>query len=188
MLLKVTNSGPLASFSRPPFRPPDVLQSAAFLSAVGQGSLQGSTVICSVPSSSLARAGRFCHAAPMAERRNDHYRHRCHLDGPKRGGQTSGLFASPRNCRPALTVVLDAHKLLDNSVTSCIGIGMKSPPKLHNDFIVDESEYQACKAWLNQANEETILHPLDDPELEIQRQRIKGLVAEYEENWRHSAK
>lgn len=63
MLLKVTNSGPLASFLRPPFRPPDVLQSAAFLSAVGQGSLQGSTVICSVPSSSLARAGRFCHAA-----------------------------------------------------------------------------------------------------------------------------
>jgi hypothetical protein len=65
---------------------------------------------------------------------------------------------------------------------------MKSPPKLQNDFIVDESEYQACKAWLDQANEETILHPLDDPELEIQRQRIKGLVAEYEENWRHSAK
>jgi hypothetical protein len=65
---------------------------------------------------------------------------------------------------------------------------MKSPPKLQNDFIVDESEYQACKAWLNQANEDTILHPLDDPELEIQRQRIKGLVAEYEENWRHSAK
>jgi hypothetical protein len=65
---------------------------------------------------------------------------------------------------------------------------MKPPPKLENDFIVNESEYQACRAWLNQANEETILHPLDDSELEMQRQRIKGLVAEYEENWRHSAK
>jgi len=51
-----------------------------------------------------------------------------------------------------------------------------------------EGEYQVCRAWLNQANEETILHPLDDSELEIQRQRIKGLVAEYEENWWHSAK
>lgn len=65
---------------------------------------------------------------------------------------------------------------------------MKPPPKLENDFIVNASEYQACRAWLNQANEETILHPLDDSELEMQRQRIKGLVAEYEENWRHSAK
>lgn len=55
------------------------------------------------------------------------------------------------------------------------------PPKLQNDFIVNQ-------AWLNQANEETILHPLDDSELEIQRQRIKGLGAEYEKNWRHSAK
>jgi len=65
---------------------------------------------------------------------------------------------------------------------------MLPPPNLQNDFIVNESEYQTCRAWLNQANKETILHPLDDSELEIQRQRIKGLVAEYEENWRHSAK
>lgn len=62
---------------------------------------------------------------------------------------------------------------------------MRPPPKLQNDFIVDESEYQACKAWLAEANEETIRHPLDDPELEIERRRTKGLVAEYEENWRH---
>jgi hypothetical protein len=39
-----------------------------------------------------------------------------------------------------------------------------------------------------QANEETIRHPLDDPELEMHRQRIKALVAEYENNWRQSAK
>jgi hypothetical protein len=65
---------------------------------------------------------------------------------------------------------------------------MKATPKLHNDFIVNESEYQACKAWLLQANEETVRHPLDDPELEMQRQRIKALVAEYEKNWRNSAK
>ena len=67
-------------------------------------------------------------------------------------------------------------------------LNMKPTPKLQNDFIVNESEYQACKAWLHQADEETIRHPLDDPELEMQRQRIKALVAEYEKNWRHSAK
>ena len=65
---------------------------------------------------------------------------------------------------------------------------MRPTPKLQNDFIVNESEYQACKAWLDQADEETIRHPLDDPELEAQRQRIKALVTEYEKNWRHSAK
>jgi hypothetical protein len=65
---------------------------------------------------------------------------------------------------------------------------MKPAPKLPNDFIVNESEYQACKAWLYQANEETIRHPLDDPELEMQRQRIKALVAEYQNNWRNSTK
>jgi hypothetical protein len=65
---------------------------------------------------------------------------------------------------------------------------MKSTPKLQNDFIVNESEHQACKAWLDQADEETIRHPLDDPELEMQRQRIKALVTEYAKNWRHSAK
>jgi hypothetical protein len=65
---------------------------------------------------------------------------------------------------------------------------MEPTPKLRNDFIVNESEYQACKGWLHQANEETIRNPLDDSELELQRRRIKSLVAEYEENWRHSAK
>jgi hypothetical protein len=59
-------------------------------------------------------------------------------------------------------------------------------PKLLNDFILNESEYQACKAWLAEANEETIRHPLGNPELEMQRQRIKSLIAEYEQNWRHS--
>lgn len=63
---------------------------------------------------------------------------------------------------------------------------MKSIPKLLNDFILNESEYQACKAWLAEASEETIRHPLGNPELEMQRQRIKGLIAEYEQNWRHS--
>jgi hypothetical protein len=65
---------------------------------------------------------------------------------------------------------------------------MKPTPKLRNDFIVNEDEYQACKAWLCQANEETIRHPLDDPKLEMERRRIKALIAEYEENWRHSLK
>ena len=64
---------------------------------------------------------------------------------------------------------------------------MKPAPKLQNDFIVNESEYQACKAWLAEANEETIRHPLDDPELEMQRQHINALVAQYEKNWRHSS-
>ena len=59
-------------------------------------------------------------------------------------------------------------------------------PALPNGFITDESEYQACTAWLAAANQETILHPLDNPELEIQRRRMKELVAEYEENWRHT--
>ena len=63
---------------------------------------------------------------------------------------------------------------------------MKTVPKLVNDFILNESEYRSCKAWLEEANEETIRHPLDNPELETQRRQIKGLVAEYEQNWRHS--
>jgi hypothetical protein len=63
---------------------------------------------------------------------------------------------------------------------------MESPPKLPNDFILNESGYQACKAWLAEANQETIRHPLDNPELEMQRQRIKVLVSEYERNWRQS--
>jgi hypothetical protein len=63
---------------------------------------------------------------------------------------------------------------------------MKPVPKLQNDFILNESEYQACQTWLAQANKETIRHPLGNPELEMQRQRIKSLIAEYEQNWRHS--
>ncbi|HXU16102.1 MAG TPA: hypothetical protein VN708_13310 [Terriglobales bacterium] len=63
---------------------------------------------------------------------------------------------------------------------------MKTLPKLLNDFILNESEYRSCKAWLAEANEETMRHPLGNPELEMQRQRIKSLVAEYEQNWRHS--
>jgi hypothetical protein len=62
---------------------------------------------------------------------------------------------------------------------------MKPVPSLQNDFILNETEYQACREWLAEANEETIRHPLDDPELEVQRRRIKGFVDEYEENWRH---
>ena len=63
---------------------------------------------------------------------------------------------------------------------------MKPVPKLLNDFILNESEYQACQTWLAEATEETIRHPLGNPELEMQRQRIKSLIAEYEQNWRHS--
>ena len=48
---------------------------------------------------------------------------------------------------------------------------MKPTPKLVSDFIVNETEYRACKAWLADANEETIRHPLDNPELEMQRRR-----------------
>ncbi len=65
---------------------------------------------------------------------------------------------------------------------------MQRVPKLQNDFILNETEYQACNAWLAEANEETIRHPLDDSDLEMQRRRIKALVAEYEENWRHRAR
>lgn len=63
---------------------------------------------------------------------------------------------------------------------------MKTVPKLVNDFILNEREYRSCKAWLAEANEETIRHPLDNPELETQRRLITGLVTEYEQNWRHS--
>jgi len=65
---------------------------------------------------------------------------------------------------------------------------MNPIPKLSNDYILNESEYQACKAWLGEANSETIRHPLDNPELEMQRRCIQGLVSEYERNWRYSAK
>ncbi len=63
---------------------------------------------------------------------------------------------------------------------------MQPLAKLSNDFILNETEYQACKAWLVEANEETIRHPLGNPELEMQRRRIKSLISEYERNWRHS--
>lgn len=47
---------------------------------------------------------------------------------------------------------------------------MKSVPKLANDYILNESEYQTCKACLAEANEKTVRHPLENPELEAQRQ------------------
>lgn len=64
---------------------------------------------------------------------------------------------------------------------------MKPIPKLVNDYILNESEYQACKIWLAEVNEETIRHPFENPELEAQRRRIKSFISEYEQNWRHSS-
>lgn len=64
---------------------------------------------------------------------------------------------------------------------------MKLIPKLKMDYILNEQEYQLCKAWLNEANEHTILHPLEDAELERQRRQMNALVEEYEANWRHRA-
>lgn len=61
---------------------------------------------------------------------------------------------------------------------------MRSFPKLKNDFILDDPEYRASKAWLEEANAQTILHPLEDAELERQRQQMKKMVEEYETNWR----
>lgn len=61
---------------------------------------------------------------------------------------------------------------------------MRPAPSLQDDFIINEREYQACKTWLAEANDETIRHPLDDPSLEAQRRSMTGLVAEYEVNWR----
>jgi hypothetical protein len=61
---------------------------------------------------------------------------------------------------------------------------MRLVPRLQNDFIVNEEEYQQCKSWLFEANAQTIRHPLEDAGLEIQRRRFKGLVDEYEANWR----
>jgi hypothetical protein len=63
---------------------------------------------------------------------------------------------------------------------------MKAMPNLPEDFIIDESDYRACRTWLDEANEETLRHPLGNPELEAQRRQVKSLIAEYEENWRHS--
>ena len=61
---------------------------------------------------------------------------------------------------------------------------MKPVPRLKMDYILTEQEYQVCKTWLNEANEQTILHPLEDAELESQRRQMKELVDEYETNWR----
>jgi hypothetical protein len=61
---------------------------------------------------------------------------------------------------------------------------MKPVPRLQNDFIINEDEYQRCRTWLTEANEQTILHPLEDAELEMKRRRCKSLVEEYERNWR----
>jgi len=63
---------------------------------------------------------------------------------------------------------------------------MKIVPKLEHDFILNELEYETCKSWLDEANAEIIRHPLDDPELGIERRRVKALLAEYEQNWRRS--
>ena len=61
---------------------------------------------------------------------------------------------------------------------------MRQVPRLKNDFIVNEEEYQQCKSWLFEATAQTIRHPLEDSELEAERRRVKGLVDEYETNWR----
>jgi hypothetical protein len=61
---------------------------------------------------------------------------------------------------------------------------MKPIPQLKNDFILNDQEYQVCKTWLKEANEQTILHPLEDAELETDRRRMKAMVEEYETNWR----
>jgi len=60
---------------------------------------------------------------------------------------------------------------------------MKPAPRLKDDYILNEKDYQVCKTWLDEANAETILHPLGNRELEEQRQHIKSLIAEYEQNW-----
>jgi hypothetical protein len=46
---------------------------------------------------------------------------------------------------------------------------------------------EPVRRGLTKRNEETVRHPLGNPELETQRQEIKNLIAEYEENWQHSA-
>jgi hypothetical protein len=61
---------------------------------------------------------------------------------------------------------------------------LKTAPRLPNGFIVNEEEYLLCKEWLDEANQQTVLHPLEDADLEIQRRRMKSLVEEYEANWR----
>jgi hypothetical protein len=61
---------------------------------------------------------------------------------------------------------------------------MKPIPQLKNDFILNDQEYQVCNTWLNEANDQTIRHPLEDAELESHRRRMKALVEEYETNWR----
>lgn len=61
---------------------------------------------------------------------------------------------------------------------------MKPVPQLKMDYILNEEEYQLCKTWLNDANEQTILHPLEDAELERERRQMKALVVEYVTNWR----
>jgi hypothetical protein len=61
---------------------------------------------------------------------------------------------------------------------------LKTAPRLPNGFIINEEEYLLCKEWLDEANQQTVLHPLEDADLEIQRRRMKSLVEEYEANWR----
>ena len=62
---------------------------------------------------------------------------------------------------------------------------MRAIPHLQNDFIVNEGEYLQCKSWLEEATEQTIQHPLEDPELEMNRRIFKELVHEYESNWHY---
>ena len=63
---------------------------------------------------------------------------------------------------------------------------MRNSPKLRYDFILNEAERRACRLWLEEADAETVRHPLEDPHLEFERQRVKGLLAEYERNWQES--
>jgi hypothetical protein len=61
---------------------------------------------------------------------------------------------------------------------------LKTAPRLPNGFIVNEEEYLLCKEWLDEADQQTVLHPLKDADLEVQRRRMKSFVEEYEANWR----
>jgi hypothetical protein len=65
---------------------------------------------------------------------------------------------------------------------------MRSVPSLQNDFILNDSEYQLCKAWLQEATEQIVRRPLEDADLAMQRRMMKSLVDEYEANWRGRGK
>jgi hypothetical protein len=65
---------------------------------------------------------------------------------------------------------------------------MRSVPRLQNGFILNDSEYQLCKAWLQEATEQIVRRPLEDADLEMQRREMKSLVDEYEANWQTRSK